>query len=207
MSTQTEHLGLHQWESSDPFLREDFNEDNQTLDQAVHAAQTAAEAATAFVTLMDFVTEEGAQQVDLDVSELNLPQYSRVFLRMENASVSSGAVQVRLNNISDRVYDWSWETSSNKSNSFFQWSSGESGALGGCSAELFFLGGIIGARIFNIYGSTYEGTHRAALSGHALYGIPPQNLSAAELTSIQLFTASSQGIAAGFKIRMVGVRI
>ena len=35
MSTQTEHIGLHQWESTDPFLREDFNGDNSKIDQAV----------------------------------------------------------------------------------------------------------------------------------------------------------------------------
>ena len=35
MSTQTEHIGLHQWESSDSFLREDFNEDNRKIDEAV----------------------------------------------------------------------------------------------------------------------------------------------------------------------------
>lgn len=35
MSTQTEHIGLHQWESTDSFLREDFNDDNSKIDQAV----------------------------------------------------------------------------------------------------------------------------------------------------------------------------
>lgn len=35
MSKQTEHIGLHQWESTDPFLRENFNEDNRKIDQAV----------------------------------------------------------------------------------------------------------------------------------------------------------------------------
>ena len=39
MSTQTEHIGLHQWESTDPFLREDFNEDNRKIDQAVEAVE------------------------------------------------------------------------------------------------------------------------------------------------------------------------
>ena len=32
---QTEHLGLHQWEASDSFLRTDFNEDFAKLDAAV----------------------------------------------------------------------------------------------------------------------------------------------------------------------------
>lgn len=32
---QTEHLGLHQWESGDPFLRTEFNENFQALERAV----------------------------------------------------------------------------------------------------------------------------------------------------------------------------
>ena len=34
MAQQTEHLGLHQWEAGDPFLRTDFNEDFQKIDAA-----------------------------------------------------------------------------------------------------------------------------------------------------------------------------
>ena len=39
MSAKTEHIGLHQWESTDPFLREYFNEDNRKIDQAVEAVE------------------------------------------------------------------------------------------------------------------------------------------------------------------------
>lgn len=42
MSTQTEHIGLHQWESADPFLREDFNDDNSKIDQAVEEVREQA---------------------------------------------------------------------------------------------------------------------------------------------------------------------
>ena len=43
MSTQTEHIGLHQWESSDSFLREDFNEDNRKIDEEVGLLRKAVE--------------------------------------------------------------------------------------------------------------------------------------------------------------------
>ena len=211
MSTQTEHLGLHQWESTDPFLREDFNEDNRKIDAAVNRAQTTADGATNFIKLMDFTTEEEAQQIDLDVSQLNLPQYNRVFLRMENAITSAVSLQVRLNNIADRIYDRSGENYSSKAAAFFEWNVGNSGKLdgylGGCSAEFFFLGGIIGARIFGIYGGTYEDTVQAYLDGHALFGISPRHLKAEELTSIQLIPSNAQGVAAGLKIQMIGVRV
>ena len=211
MSTQTEHLGLHQWESTDSFLREDFNQDNRKIDQAVSKAQTTADAATNFIKLMDFTTEEGAQQIDLDVSQLNLPQYNRVFLRIENPVTSASNIQVRLNNISDQIYDTSWESSSSKSNTFFSWSVGGTGKLngylGGCTAELFFLGGIIGARTFSIYADSYEQKDLSHPSGHTLLGISPRHLKPEELESIQIIPSSSAGVEAGMKIQMIGVKI
>ena len=47
MSTQTAHLGLHQWESTDSFLREDFNADNRKIDEAVGATEDKADRALA----------------------------------------------------------------------------------------------------------------------------------------------------------------
>ncbi|OUN10420.1 hypothetical protein [Flavonifractor sp. An91] len=35
MANYTEHYQLHQWEGSDPFLRTDFNEDFQKIDEAL----------------------------------------------------------------------------------------------------------------------------------------------------------------------------
>ena len=45
MSTQTQHIGLHQWESADPFLREDFNQDHRLIDAAVAQAEGKADQA------------------------------------------------------------------------------------------------------------------------------------------------------------------
>ncbi|WP_294516435.1 hypothetical protein [uncultured Pseudoflavonifractor sp.] len=45
MSTQTQHIGLHQWERADPFLREDFNQDHRLIDAAVAQAEGKADQA------------------------------------------------------------------------------------------------------------------------------------------------------------------
>ena len=45
MSTQTQHIGLHQWESTDPFLREDFNQDHRLIDAAVGRIEGKADRA------------------------------------------------------------------------------------------------------------------------------------------------------------------
>jgi len=44
MSTKTEHLGLHQWEPEDSFLRTDFNEDFARIDAGVGALQAFVQA-------------------------------------------------------------------------------------------------------------------------------------------------------------------
>lgn len=38
MANYTQHYKLHQWESTDNFLRTDFNEDLEKIDTAIHAA-------------------------------------------------------------------------------------------------------------------------------------------------------------------------
>jgi len=47
MSTKTEHLGLHQWEPEDSFLRTDFNEDFAKIDAEAKAVRALAETVSA----------------------------------------------------------------------------------------------------------------------------------------------------------------
>ncbi|OUN06244.1 hypothetical protein B5G43_09815 [Flavonifractor sp. An92] len=44
MADFTANYGLHQWEPTDPFLREDFNQDLSTIDAALGRAERSAEA-------------------------------------------------------------------------------------------------------------------------------------------------------------------
>lgn len=67
---KTPNLKLSQWVLSDPFLMEDMNADNAKIDTAV--------AALPYVKLMDITTGADAQQVDLDVSGIDLSRYTMV---------------------------------------------------------------------------------------------------------------------------------
>ena len=64
MSTKTEHIGLHQWESTDPFLREDFNQDHGLIDTAVKQAEKKADQALS-----------GLEDVSYNVYNLLLQNY------------------------------------------------------------------------------------------------------------------------------------
>ena len=64
MSTKTEHIGLHQWESTDPFLREDFNQDHGLIDTAVKQTEKKADQALS-----------GLEDVSYNVYNLLLQNY------------------------------------------------------------------------------------------------------------------------------------
>jgi len=69
-TNKTANLKLNQWVLTDPLLMEDMNEDNRKLD--------AAAAANPYVKLMDVTTAANAQQIDLDVSGIDLTKYEMV---------------------------------------------------------------------------------------------------------------------------------
>lgn len=80
---KTEHLKLNQWEPEDQVLRTDFNADNQKID--------AAFAAVPLVKLKEIVTQQDAQQVDVDVSDIDFDAYDEVivYVEFENATTSN----------------------------------------------------------------------------------------------------------------------
>ena len=69
-SGKTAALGLNQWALSDQFLMEEFNEDNRKVD--AYAQQRA------FERISEVVTEQGSQQVDLNVGLINWAKYFKV---------------------------------------------------------------------------------------------------------------------------------
>lgn len=103
MSTQTQHLGLHQWEPDDDFLRTDFNQDFAKIDAGVKAAEDRS----SMVKLMEVVLTETATQVELDVSGIRWEDYAEVLLYAQPlcAEKSIRTAEVLLNNVrTDEAY-------------------------------------------------------------------------------------------------------
>lgn len=67
-TNKTTNLGLNQWVLSDPFLMEDMNEDNRKIDAAIGGMVN--------VKLLDVTTSANVQQVDLDLSGIDLTKYA-----------------------------------------------------------------------------------------------------------------------------------
>lgn len=71
-TNKTPYLGLNQWVLDDPFLMEDMNSDNQKLDAAISA--------NPYCKLLDVTTTADAQQINLDLSGIDLTKYAKLEL-------------------------------------------------------------------------------------------------------------------------------
>lgn len=72
---ETTNIGLHQWAAEDPVLRTDFNADFAKIDRAVGAIP--------LIKLKEVVTTQDAQQLDVDVSDIDFDLYDEVIVYAE----------------------------------------------------------------------------------------------------------------------------
>ncbi len=90
---KTANLKLNQWVLTDPFLMEDMNENNRKIDAAVSACP--------YVKLMDITTASSAQQVDLNVSGIDISKYAmlQIFATLAVSTMGNAtAIYARINN-------------------------------------------------------------------------------------------------------------
>lgn len=95
-SGKTAALALNQWQLSDAFRMEEFNEDNQKLDAAV--------AAVPYVKLMDVTTTANAQTVELDLSGVDTSKFAKLelftaFKVTNGGSAEYAYIYMRLNDV------------------------------------------------------------------------------------------------------------
>ncbi|MGI5985739.1 MAG: hypothetical protein GXY01_10115 [Clostridiales bacterium] len=93
-TNKTPNLRLNQWVLTDPLLMEDMNEDNRKIDSTISKIP--------FSKLMDIKTTADAQQVDIDVSQIDLTQYSMIQIYTDAQVMPKATGQqiyVRINNL------------------------------------------------------------------------------------------------------------
>lgn len=197
MSTQTEHIGLHQWESTDSFLREDFNEDNRRIDAAVGAVEEALSR----VKLSQIVTQQDAQQVDVDLTGIDFSCYWEVELRLEGSLSKQGGVNIRLNGAADsNAYEYISSSGNSYQQSYlgtlYLGYPGAEGRYNGGKAVLYCGPNYVSALCEN-YGST-NSSYRAYATSYS--GVTFENLSVLNLI------AGSGTIDKGAVITIYGVK-
>ena len=106
--TKTTNYQLNQWAKSDRVMKDDFNAVNATLDAALKANADAIAAETAariaddpYPTICEVVTAQAKAQVSMDLSAVDLTEYSHIDLTIDPpAPVSSSySVLVRPNGL------------------------------------------------------------------------------------------------------------
>ena len=70
-SNHTAQFGLSQWAATDPVRREDFNEDNRKIEEALAAPPF-------YGKIRSTITEVAANQVEFDLSDIDLDLYRRI---------------------------------------------------------------------------------------------------------------------------------
>lgn len=65
MAAYTENYGLHQWVPEDGFLRTDFNQDFQKIDEAIKGVETGAN--TALALKADAATTQAALEIKAEI--------------------------------------------------------------------------------------------------------------------------------------------
>ena len=106
--TKTTNYQLNQWAKSDRVMMDDFNADNATLDAALKANADAIAAETAariaddpYPTICEVVTAQAKAQVSMDLSAVDLTEYSHIDLTIDPPAPvgSSYSVLVRPNGL------------------------------------------------------------------------------------------------------------
>ncbi len=95
--TKTTNYQLNQWDATDRVLREDFNSDNRKIDAAIKAVYGAIP----YVKLLDVVTEVQAEQIDLDLSEIDCTKYWQFDLFASVSSTDTAYIYVRCNGFTE----------------------------------------------------------------------------------------------------------
>lgn len=115
---KTSNYSLNQWEATDRIMREDFNTDNTNIDAVLKSLKES----NPYVLLRTITTTADAQQVDLDISDIDWSVYRHLILHMNLESRSGYAehIIIRLNGISGDL-DYNYSHGGNISGSVGNW--------------------------------------------------------------------------------------
>lgn len=84
---------MNLWDAKDRIMREDFNADNAKVEETIASLECRK---AEYMLLKDITTTADSQQVDIDVSDLDLAAYREIYLRVENVASCTDAMYLYL---------------------------------------------------------------------------------------------------------------
>lgn len=100
-TNKTPHLGLCQWEATDPFLREDMNGDFAKIDAAIGRLNETI-AGLSHKKLFDITVDQQVISMEIDFAEIDLSQFAELSVYI--LFRSSGNKYMRVNGVSENKY-------------------------------------------------------------------------------------------------------
>ena len=196
---QTEHLGLHQWETTDSFLRTDFNEDFAKIDAAVGTMEGHL-AAVPVEKIASVSLAEKSSQMELDLSGIDLSRYTCLRLVWYGVGTARSTVCMRVNGLTGNIYYSQTVGSSSAQNDgnylyLGALSEADYGGRGGGFADFFPSCTALGGALFYTT-RPYYGSDHFAVDGIALE----------ELDSIQIYLSSGGELKAGSRAALYGLK-
>lgn len=175
-TNKTPHLGLCQWEATDPFLREDMNGDFARIDAEISRIWAAIEG-VCYKKLFSVTIAEPTLDVFMDFSDLDMTQFAELVLLF---SFKSKEKSMRINGITDTKYVY--------------------GYTGGSENQDKMTVGSMPSRLVSVA----AGLRYYILSGGNSYTL--KNSSLSELKSIDIFGSSTtNNFAIGDRMTVWGV--
>lgn len=188
----TPHIGLHQWQPNDNFLREEFNGDFAKIDTAIKNL----DAAMPRVLLKKHTTTVSAQQVDVSLAGIRFEDYWSLDIYLSSPGASNLGTVVRFNGraaAGDYLHKSSAESSSSEL-PYFLWVQ-----LGPACAYLTLdCGGLSVCGKYRVVGE----------SNHIFSAYMPRNrgISFSNLDLMSILPSSGGSLPAGTEITIHGVR-
>lgn len=102
---KTTNYQLNQWDAEDRILREDFNQDNKKLDNAIAALRDACP----LVKVVDFTTQSTQSKVEISLAGQNMENYRELYIYVTFSSTTTedNAIYLTLNDLKEY-----WDSSS-----------------------------------------------------------------------------------------------
>ncbi len=185
---KTQHYGLCQWDAEDRILREDFNSDNQKIDETM----AALKAGNYFEKLADVTTTQSCQQLDVDLSEVDLTQYDRLIIHPMIKTDTVHAAFLRLNGRSDMIYS--------RGDYFATFCTSYDTDMGAGEVELILDNFLLGR---NLYA---EPDDPRPTVNEMFLAVNPGTVVPANLRQLNFYCSGSRPVLPGTKVRIYGVR-
>lgn len=189
---KTTNYQLNQWDAEDRILREDFNQDNKKLDDAIAALRDASP----LVKLRDVTLSSPQSKLEVSLSGLDLTPYRElwIFPRFSASTTAESYIDVTLNDLSEY-----FDSSASTHSSIVSIPIRPEAATKTSPYITLLLGGVIAASQV----CTYLNGSRFSTATFSWY---MASLSAEELNKIAL--VSFRGVmGTGSRVSVLGVRV